>query len=107
MTDLREAIAEAINQHPIGSGYYSTNVHWSEAVEMADAVLAVIEQHTTEEFGVEHQRDDGTWWNPTNYIDTTGGYADRRLANRPRATRIPSRKVSRRVTAWQPVEGES
>lgn len=36
---LRDKIAEVLSGHPIGSGYYGTNVGMDEAQEMADELI--------------------------------------------------------------------
>ena len=38
--DLRDRIADVLSGHPIGSGYYGTNVGIDEALDMADEVIA-------------------------------------------------------------------
>ena len=38
--DLRDRIADVLSGHPIGSGYYGTNVSREEALDMADEVIA-------------------------------------------------------------------
>ena len=38
--DLRDRIAEVLSGHPIGGGYYGTNVGVDEALDMADEVIA-------------------------------------------------------------------
>ncbi len=39
---LRERVRDAVSGWPIGSGYYQTAIHFDEAQEIADAVLAVV-----------------------------------------------------------------
>ena len=38
--DLRDRIADVLSGHPVGSGYYGTNVGVDEALSMADEVIA-------------------------------------------------------------------
>ena len=38
--ELRDRVADVLSGHPIGSGYYGTNVGADEALDMADEVIA-------------------------------------------------------------------
>lgn len=44
--DLRDRIADALTGHPIGSGYYGTNVGVDEARDMADEIVDLIDALT-------------------------------------------------------------
>jgi len=86
-----EAVRDEIAGHPIGSGYYGTAVSVDEAGEIADAVLALLPETTTE-WGVR--------WPWTTVIEPNAGEGSARWFAANMHTR-DGVVVSRQVTAWK------
>lgn len=102
MSDLRSRIADEISSIQVGSGYESTTIGITAALEAADALIAagvVAEEPEWEvEYGVRGDVD-----SPMSSRDAAE-HAIERMAKGPRGYRIIRSLVERRVSPWVPVK---